>query len=260
MLSLLALLYALPWKASWRQVDFLLNRLWPTRSLLMAMVAGTAAVQVAHLYSLLWNPGSPISPAKVTNFTVQGWLCRIYLVASLGVFIPLSLWLAIFSIASGRRGIIASKLQKQLEGWDSTTCPSNMRIFVFSFVCTLPIAVLQAVVAFVGVGARSEGETFEEQPRSVLGFFFATFWEGTGSQCSPSADSDQDCILCVFPAASVIIHCLFSLVALYLLWVSSWKLANDALNRSVRRRLRRFVTIFTIFTLTGECVSPLVVT
>ena len=253
--ALMSLLYALPWRRSWRRSDSL-NMLWPTRCFLMIFVAGLAAVQVARLYSLLWNPGSPISSEKATDWTVQGWLCRIYVSASLGILAPMCFWLAVFSIDSGRHGLQQLMGKKPLPGWEisePTILPSNKRIFMLSLLCTLPVAILQSVVAFVGVWANTGGKSPEEDPRSVMGYFFATFWNGDDSECNSSSNgSNRECILCVFPAASAIIYVAFSFVVLLALWIASWNLASHSLNRSVKKRLRRFVAMFSILVVLGK--------
>lgn len=104
---LLAVGYALPWRCgagggSARDPvpsDTLLA-LWKARAVLGICLAFWAATQILHL-PLLWGPNSIVAPAHVTGFTGDGWLCRIYVTAALGVAAPLSAWTALFMLESG---------------------------------------------------------------------------------------------------------------------------------------------------------------
>lgn len=50
-----------------------------------------------------------------------------------------------------------------------------------------PLAALQAVVAWLSVAVQYHGQPLEQSPRSVLGYFFATYWEGSPEQCGTDA-------------------------------------------------------------------------
>ncbi len=50
-----------------------------------------------------------------------------------------------------------------------------------------PLAALQAVVAWLSVAVQYHGQPLEQLPRSVLGYFFATYWEGSPEQCGTDA-------------------------------------------------------------------------
>jgi hypothetical protein len=60
----------------------------------------------------------------------------------------------------------------------------NKRLLGLTLLATLPALAAQAVVAWIGLVIRSRGQPPEEQPRSVLGYFFAVFWHGDAQQCN----------------------------------------------------------------------------
>ena len=63
----------------------------------------------------------------------------------------------------------------------------NARLLGVAALLTLPVALAQAAAAWVSLLVRSGGLAPEAAPRSVLGIFFATYWEGTEQQCGASA-------------------------------------------------------------------------
>jgi hypothetical protein len=257
------MLYAFPWRRYWRRSGSL-NALWPTRALLECAIAALIASQVARLYSLFWNHGSPISSNKVTDWTSEGWMCRIYLTAGLGVFAPLTSFLAIFILNTGRRTRSEERLGSLGYGNTAATGRSataryafvNVRILGLALACCLPVALLQAAIAWVGVWVHWRGQSFEDQPRSVPGYFLATFWYGNAEECGSRDDevaSDAHaCVLCVFPAAAAVVHLMWTIAFLGTLWNVSFRLAETALNRAIKRRLRLFACMLTVFAAAGE--------
>jgi hypothetical protein len=182
------------------------------------------------------------------------------------------------------------------------------RAFLFALLCTLPITLLQTGAAWVSYWVDYQGVEIEQQPRSLIGYFLATFWYGTMTQCdystsngsdsgsgnsgtsspsgaspagnnnsgttstSPAANNylastttsmavtNQQCTLCTFPAASAIIHLLWTLIFLFALWTVTARIAAAALNRALQKRLRILVVLYTIFAGIGcACVGVSVV-
>ena len=262
LVALGSLVYILLWRKS-KQPRRRLNALWPIRTLLTIAIAGLAAVQVCRLYTLLWNPGSSISSSAVTDWTGQGWMCRIYISASLGIFFPYCCLFTLFALERGRYGFQELMERKAMPGWESSNKKihaANKRIFVLSTLCTLPIALLQSCIAFVGVWATSKGKSPEEDPRSVMGYFFATYWQGSGAECSSFFDGTtesgtNECALCVFPAASVILYLVTNIPIVCGVLALSYNIIAESYNRTVRRRVRIFSVLFAALVLAGRFLS-----
>lgn len=150
-----------------------------------------------------------------------------------------------------------------------------------------PLALIhvQAVVAWLGVAVQYHGQPIERLPRSLLGYFFATYWEGSPEQCgtaaaagAPGAAADVaslqapaggsavslaaaggpdaaaaagGCTLCCFPAAAVIAHAVFTLAFLAALWVTCARLAAAVLNNRLKRRMRLFQLAYSALAVGG---------
>ena len=145
----------------------------------------------------------------------------------------------------------------------------NARLLSLAALCTLPVAAVQAAIAWVGLAVQYQGRGFEESPRSVLGYFFATYWQGTPEQCGSSepaaagggtaaepatdgaAAAAGGCTLCAFPAAAVVAHALFSAALLCALWVTSSRLAAAVMNRRLKRRVRLFQAAYSLLVVAG---------
>ena len=150
----------------------------------------------------------------------------------------------------------------------------NARLVGLAALCTLPVAVVQAAVAWLGLAVRYQGRPLEESPSSLLGRFFATYWMGTPQQCGAAGGSDDGsspgssaggaadaaasggCTLCTFPAAAVIAHALFTAALLAALGVTCSRLAAAVLNTRLRRRLRLFQAAFSLLALLGAQAGP----
>ena len=149
---------------------------------------------------------------------------------------------------------------------------------------------LQAVVAWLGVAVQHHGQPIEQSPRSLLGYFFATYWEGSPQQCGAAAAAGPagapdaaaggaslqapaggdavtlaaaggpgsvaaaagGCTLCCFPAAAVIAHAVFTLAFLAALWVTCARLAAAVLNNRLKRRMRLFQLAYSALAAGGE--------
>lgn len=227
-------------------------------------------------------------------------MCRIYLTATLGVFAPLSAWLALFILDSGRshrhrRPTVAASPapapaheegRTGVEAYRTTNYDRsyttslrsfrsmqnktskksilllNFRIVSLALLCTLPILLLQTAVAWISIWVKWDNQDFEEQPRSVLGFFLATFWYGNGPhECGDVAtatdnnnnnNNTQECIACVFPAAAAVLHLLWTLAFIISLWNVSHRLSESAINLKIKRRLRVFVVVYTLIAALGK--------
>jgi len=120
-------------------------------------------------------------------------------------------------------------------------------VIVYALLCTLPVLLLQAATAWVSVWVKYQGATIESQPRSVIGYFLANYWYGTPEQCGTAAT----CTLCVFPAASAIIHLAWTFVFLLCVWDVSARLCATAINKAIKRRLRILVAFITLIGVGG---------
>ena len=281
------------------------------------------ALQILRL-PLLWGPSSIVAPDSVTNWTSDGWLCRIYLTAALGIAAPLSAWFFLFLLTAGKADTEGSTLSladkynntTQQVQYNSTrsifphismhreTSSSTAtgerrrrrrrgdgggggggggggnensngndhyhsrsrehsvhsrvgRAFFFSIICSLPITLLQTGAAWVSQWVEYEGSEIEREPRTLIGYFLAVFWYGTPTQCNTILESTssrtgrQECTVCTFPAASAIIHLLWTFIFFLALWTTTARIAAVALNRALQKRLRIVVALYTLFAALG---------
>lgn len=349
----LTAIYSLPWRCcKWQRYEPF-NTFWRGKIVLEFILGLWAALQILRL-PLLWGPYSIVAPDSVTDWTSDGWLCRIYLTAALGIAAPLSSWFFLFLLAAGKADTKRSTLSladkyhyttQQLQynstlsispqmilhgdnashynggtiqretpsmtaarnrrgggggdyGGDGSGSGSGHRrsssrrsgvhkrvgrAFLFALLCTIPITLLQAGAAWVSYWVEYEGVEIEREPRTLIGYFLAVFWYGTPTQCdtntTPGTDtsstntgtpdstnanymannstntildstataSQQECTLCTFPAASAIIHLLWTFIFLFVLWTTTARIAAAALNRALQKRLRLLVALYTLF-------------
>eukprot|EP00890_Picochlorum_soloecismus_P000696 jgi/Picsp_1/1627/NSC_05104-R2_hypothetical protein CHLNCDRAFT_140060 [Chlorella variabilis] len=268
LVGLLVGLYVLPWvklmrKYPWmrsccycmhhdeislRQTDF--QELWLTRFVMQIDIAALAAVQVLRL-PLLWGPSSVVAPSYVTSWTSQGWLCRVYLTLNMGVLVPFFCWWILFLLLAAKRKVERSvevdaeiyteqkaKIGRMIRKRLADAVLGKSEVILPSLLSSVPIFALQTVTAWIGLAFSYNGNNIEYSPRSVLGYFLGTFWYGTQEQCSTSTVSDYTtCTLCVIPATSVIIHGIWTLLYLALLWHVSLSLGRLVMNRHMRRIL-----------------------
>lgn len=96
----------------------------------------------------------------------------------------------------------------------------------------------------------------EAHPRSLLGVFFASYWQGDAQQCSSSRTEGDpalaQCAACTFPAAAAIAHALFCAALLAALCVTCRRLAAAVLNQRLRRRMRAFQAAYSLLTVLGQ--------
>eukprot|EP00890_Picochlorum_soloecismus_P000698 jgi/Picsp_1/1629/NSC_05104-R4_hypothetical protein CHLNCDRAFT_140060 [Chlorella variabilis] len=209
-----------------------------------------AAVQVLRL-PLLWGPSSVVAPSYVTSWTSQGWLCRVYLTLNMGVLVPFFCWWILFLLLAAKRKVERSvevdaeiyteqkaKIGRMIRKRLADAVLGKSEVILPSLLSSVPIFALQTVTAWIGLAFSYNGNNIEYSPRSVLGYFLGTFWYGTQEQCSTSTVSDYTtCTLCVIPATSVIIHGIWTLLYLALLWHVSLSLGRLVMNRHMRRIL-----------------------
>ena len=224
------------------------------------------AVQILRL-PLLWGPNSVVAPSYVTSWTSQGWLCRIYLTLNMGVLVPFFChWILFLLLAAKRKvertvevdaDIYTEQKEKAKIGWRirkrlADAIIGKSKVILPSLLSSIPIFALQTVAAWIGLAFSYEGKSIERSPRSVLGYFLGTFWYGTQEQCSTGSVSDNTtCTLCVIPATSVIIHGIWTLLYLALLWRVSLSLGRVVMNRQMRRILMLHACSLTVILSAG---------
>jgi hypothetical protein len=125
---------------------------------------------------------------------------------------------------------------------------------------------VQAVVAWLGLWVQPGGQPIEASPRSALGIFFATYWQGSPEQCGTgSGVSDgvggggdaAPCAACTFPAAAVIAHAACTLAFLAALWTTAARLAAAVLNTRLKRRVHAFRLSVSALAVAGERLRAL---
>ena len=176
----------------------------------------TQTLQSLRLMSLFWGPTSIVSPPSLTNWSGAGWLCRIYITASLGVFGPLAACFTLFFFITAIRrnkhtafssmNLNHKKKKHQSESHSSSLEPTLAtasalegdgkkkterrrwslvgQSLLFSICTTLPIACLQTASSWLSYWVQYQGQSLESQPRTVLGYFFAVYWYNTGTNCN----------------------------------------------------------------------------
>ena len=235
---------------------------WSARFLLNVAMAMWGAVQILRL-PLLWGPNSVVAPSNVTAWTSQGWLCRIYLTASLGVACPIVCWLAFFLLTGSLRRLQLNSVHLgEIDGNRvshsslqlSRSCFSVDRSGIFewpvtlTFIVSLPIAAGQAIVAWIDLTITHNGQPLEQDPRSLIGYFLAVFWYGNAEQCAvdfsqlgtEALENEYPCTMCVFPAAAVIIHVCWIVPYALLVWSVTTQLRAFQPKKAIMRKINLF--------------------
>ena len=143
---------------------------------------------------------------------------------------------------------------------DGSGSPSRpaARIFGLALLCALPVAIAQAAIAWVSLAVTQNGGHYEDSPRTVLAYFFATYWVGTPEQCGAEGGAGGavgTCSLCVFPAAAAIAHLAWTLPFLWALWAAARRTTAAAMNHALQRRLRLFVAAWSALALAGALAA-----
>ncbi|GAB4816345.1 hypothetical protein N2152v2_003391 [Parachlorella kessleri] len=222
--------FTIPWRRRSRRAEITreFNILWQGRATLELFCALWVASQLLRVSSV-WGANSFIFPDLVTDWTGAGWFCRIYLTAALGFFQPFCSLLALLMLTGVTRRKMP--LAEAAEGGGNSSSSSST----------------SGVIAWLGLIIKPGGFHPEDRPRSVLGYFFASFWRGDVQQCG----GDEGCTLCTFPAAAVIAQGLFSAAYLVVLWVTSSRMAAAVLNKRLKRRLRFFQWAYSVLPVAG---------
>ncbi|EFN51571.1 hypothetical protein CHLNCDRAFT_140060 [Chlorella variabilis] len=275
-LALAACAYTVPWRrrAAKDPTRGSFSLLWRGRVALSLLSAAWAVSQLLRV-SILWGANSVVLPQSITSWTGAGWM--IYLTVSLGLLQPLCAFTALLMLTAA-----LSRRHRP----EAARHP-NARLLGLAALCTLPVAAVQSVIAWLGVAVQYQGRPIEASPRSVLGIFFATYWAGSPQQCGTS-DTDVGlpagapagaqpvmlasteapgsggaapeepeelggggCTACVFPAAAVIAQGLFTLAFLAALWVTSARLVAAVLNTRLKRRVRLFQAAYSLLAVAG---------
>ena len=181
------------------------SRRRPPRVLTFLALAFWGASLILPL-NVLWGPASVVAGTGVTEWTSQGWMCRIFLTLCLGVCAPLALTLVavmLFSVmyetdARGHDGKASSLVLDH---------PVAVGLLI-----ALPFGATQAVIAWISLTLTWEDMPIEESPTSFMATWLAPFAIGNELTCnSASLDGGYPCTACVFPAASVLVHGIWTL-------------------------------------------------
>ncbi|KAI8107950.1 hypothetical protein M9434_005982 [Picochlorum sp. BPE23] len=212
-----------------------------------------AAVQILRL-NVIWGPYSVVAPSKVTSWTSQGWMCRVYLTVCLGLLFPLcQTMVTIFFFRAlcrheYRQHTFASAIKvigTNLEDEKRPSWRSKAAVAIASGQLAVVIG-LQSVAAWISLAVSYDGRPVEDSPTSVLGYFIGTYRIGSPSQCGL-----EPCTACVFPAASAIVHCIFCALYVFQMWRLVWKLKNIVTNIILRRKLVWYATCATALLVGG---------
>lgn len=198
--------------------------------------------QVLRL-STVFGYKSTVFDDEVTDWSGRGYMCRIYLTAALGVLHPLCAAFALHAFKAITAGYVSSPPLSKEE-----RSPTGI-LLVKSALVMLPVAAGQSVMAWLSTFVEgSDDDPIEESPRSLLGYFFATYTYGTRAQCNRASG----CTLCTFPAGPVILHVIWRATFLLALWVAASKAAHAAQVSS--RRVRVFQCLLTVLVAVGKIV------
>lgn len=261
-------LYAIPWKKRRKGQAYELknlNSLWPGRVALESLLAAWIFFQLLRL-STLWGTGSVVFPTSFTNWTGDGWMCRIYLTLSLGILQPLCSLstLLLFSAATSPKRPKFNP-NDSLPTSNPTSPPppiAGMRELwaVALATAVFGIALIQAVIAWISVPMESLGLEVETDPRSALGIFFGTYWEGEGEdECGTRTTDPSYCTLCTFPAAAVLANFSWTCGYLLILWSTCSKITSTVVNRRLKHRIKTFAWIVGILSALGSSILALTV-
>lgn len=215
--------YAAPWTKAMREAraSRQFNRLWLAR-MIMEIVAALWLLWELLRMLALW--GVPSRPGLASNRTSEQ-LCRIYLAFSLGLLQPLfyllTLLLCQSSLSPGRK-------RRQL-GQER----SAGSVLWLAAAGTLPMLAVQVVLAWFSKIFQSHD--WEARNGSLPRYFFGVYNQGNAEQCAAASGG---CIVCIYPAAMIIVSGIFSLTYLLGLCIVSSKLASRTINRRLLRRMR----------------------
>lgn len=247
--------------------------LWYPRLLMYVALAFWGASLILRL-NVLWGPNSVVAGPSVTNWTSQGWLCRIFITLALGVTAPLACWLGWCILAVILCRVQAAHPSLATNGEQHVPYTRFLGLdlgyilqqsVIVSFLIVLPIAAAQSVIAWIGLTLQHDGGSIEESPTSVIGTFLAVFWYGDPTQCTSVSSvtnelvstNEYACTMCVFPAASVIVHGVWTILYVIALGYIAYRLCSSSLlSRKIKRIIKLFVAIMCVGSIAGlACIG-----
>lgn len=237
--------------------------LFYSRALMFVALAFWGASLILPL-NVIWGPNSVVAGSNVTNWTSQGWLCRIFITLALGVTSPLvcvlGLCMLVFMLLKVKES------QETLVSQQSVCCVAPHKSYIFersvilSILVVLPIAAAQSLVAWISLSISHDGGSIEESPTSLIGTFLGLFWYGSPEQCDVNVfngvvtTNEYACTMCVFPAASVIIHGVWVIIlVLGLLYVTYMLCQVPILRQNVKRRIKAHCICMSLACVGGLC-------
>lgn len=237
-------IYAIPWHRRQRSLTSgNLNILWPGRVALESLLVAWLAAQVLWL-STIWGATSVIFPSSITGWTGAGWMCRIYLTATLGILQPLCTLITLFMFAAANRKSYNRNLPPRRELWAAALAT-----------VAVAIGLLQAVTAWISLALQGIFDLqIETAPRSVLGVLLGTYWAGNTDEC----DGTQ-CTLCTFPAAAVILQCIWTMVLLGVLFSNAKQTTSTVLNKKLKARIKGFAIALGLLVCLGSVALALTI-
>lgn len=155
--------------------------------------------------NVLWGPSSVVAGVDVTSFTSQGWLCRIFITLCLGICAPIACILGAVILYS-----MVVELDAPSEPMGGSGKAWSMlweHPIALALLITLPFGAAQGVIAWISLTLSYEDKPIEESPSSLISTWLSPYVPGNTVQCGSAAlDSEYPCTSCVFPAASVLVH------------------------------------------------------
>ncbi|KAK9905066.1 hypothetical protein WJX75_009068 [Coccomyxa subellipsoidea] len=235
----------LPWSRTLRHVHILVqfNIFWKARAFLLLIGGFWLLAQWLRL-DAIWEPGSQIMSVRVTDWAKEGWMCRIYLVISLGLLQPLFLFTALLLCRQS-----TSKTGATKGDWP------NRRIICTAAVGTVPVFVIQLVIAFISLAFKQQVGLGHRH--SVLHHFFAPYAVGTPQECRLAEEpaSGVSCTRCACPAAACIASVALGACVLLLLLRATARMMRGVINRPLQRRIRIFHRTFAAALVIHEAVQ-----
>lgn len=237
--------------------------LFYSRALMFVALAFWGASLILPL-NVIWGPNSVVAGSNVTNWTSQGWLCRIFITLALGVTSPLvcvvGLCMLVFML------VRVKESQETLVSQQPVCCVAPHKSYIFersgilSILVVLPIAAAQSLVAWISLSISYDGGSIEESPTSLIGTFLALFRYGSPEQCDVNVftgvvtTNEYACTMCVFPAASVIIHGVWVIMlVLGLIYVTYMLCRVPILRQNVKRRIKAYSICMSLACVGGLC-------
>ena len=122
------------------------------------------------------------------------------------------------------------------------------------------IALIQALIAWISVPMESLGLQVESDPRSALGIFFGTYWQGEGEDACGTRTTDPSyCTLCTFPAAAVLANFSWTCGYLLILWSTCLKISSTVVNKRLKLRIKTFAWVVGILSALGSGILAMTV-